>query len=118
GSLTPSITPEIAAGTKGENETGTGSPLVLGEDSTLKLREQELNKILKPEKTTKNENSGLINESKEQQGKLKWNLLIFILFLIALVVWVFWVNKELIKEKKAQAKKEEQQDDNIQDKLI
>ena len=53
------------------------------------------------------EKTGAINESKEQQGKLKLNLIIFILFLLAIIVWIFWVNRELIKERRAEADEED-----------
>lgn len=43
--------------------------------------------------------TGLIDEAKNSQSKLKLNLIIFILFLVALISWIFWVNRELIKEK-------------------
>jgi cbb3-type cytochrome oxidase subunit 3 len=50
--------------------------------------------------------TGLIDESREQQGKLKWNLIIFILFLVAVIAWIFWVNRELIKERREKNKEE------------
>jgi cbb3-type cytochrome oxidase subunit 3 len=57
--------------------------------------------------------SGLLNESQERQGKLRFNLVIFILFLLAVIVWIFWVNRELIKERREQ----EDNKDKNQDKL-
>ena len=50
-------------------------------------------------------NIGLINEDKEKQGKLNINLIIFIVFLLGVIVWIFWVNRELIKERRIHAKK-------------
>jgi hypothetical protein len=50
---------------------------------------------------------GLLNESEEQQGKLKLNLVIFILFLLAVIGWIFWVNRELIRERREQNEKDE-----------
>jgi hypothetical protein len=53
--------------------------------------------------------SGIINESRKLQSQLNLNLIVFILFLIAVIGWIFWVNRELIKEKQEQetkAKKE------------
>jgi hypothetical protein len=44
--------------------------------------------------------SGLINES--EQSQLGWNLVIFLAFLLAVIIWIVWVNRELIKEKKQQ----------------
>ena len=48
------------------------------------------------------EKTGLINEEKEQQSKLRLNLAIFIIFLLAVIAWIFWVNRELIKERREQ----------------
>lgn len=53
--------------------------------------------------------AGIINESEKSQSKLQLNLIIFILFLAAVVVWIFWVNRELIKERKDQETKEKEQ---------
>jgi hypothetical protein len=117
GSSTPSITPE-AATEENNGEAKKETPAVSEEGSTKQTVDQNLNKILQPENQAEKNNSGLINESKEQQSKVKWNLLIFLLFLIALIAWMFWVNRELIKEKKAQVKKDEKAENNIQDKLI
>jgi len=63
-----------------------------------------LDEILGEEQEIAEEQSGLINEDKERQGRLRWNLVIFILFLVAVIVWIFWVNRELIKEKQEQDK--------------
>ncbi|MCK5211774.1 hypothetical protein KAJ89_03665 [Candidatus Parcubacteria bacterium] len=64
----------------------------------------ELDKILSEKQEVAEEQSGLINEDKERQGRLRWNLVIFILFLVAVIIWIFWVNRELIKEKQEQGK--------------
>ncbi len=58
-------------------------------------------------------NIGLINEDKEKQGKLNFNLIIFIVFLLGIIAWIFWINRELIKERRVQAKKTQ---DAIEDK--
>jgi len=71
-----------------------------GEKSLEELA--ELEEILAIKIGTSTENTGLINESEEKQGKLKLNLVIFILFLVAVIVWIFWVNRELIKERREQ----------------
>jgi hypothetical protein len=44
--------------------------------------------------------TGILDESKQSQGRLQLNLIIFLVFLIAVIVWIFWVNRELIKERK------------------
>ena len=61
---------------------------------------------------------GLINEDKEKQSKLNWNILIFFLFLLAVIGWIFWVNKELIKEKQAKKTSEEEKSSDDEDKNI
>jgi hypothetical protein len=60
----------------------------------------ELEEILgyQPSTSTPAE-SGLIDEDKEKQSKVKLNLFVFFLFLAAIIIWIFWVNRELIKEK-------------------
>lgn len=69
--------------------------------------DSELDEILSEEPELNEEQGGLINEDKERQGRLRWNLVIFILFLVAVIVWIFWVNRELIKEKQEQNDKKE-----------
>lgn len=43
---------------------------------------------------------GLINENEQGQGGLKLNLIIFILFLVGVIAWLLWVNRELVKERR------------------
>jgi hypothetical protein len=50
---------------------------------------------------------GMINEGKQNQGRLKLNLVLFILFLLGVVGWLLWVNRELVKERRAQTEAEE-----------
>ena len=57
-------------------------------------------------KETKSD-QGMINEGKENQGRLKLDLILFILFLLGIVAWLLWVNRELIKERRAQTEAEE-----------
>ncbi|MCK5060957.1 hypothetical protein KAR28_00235 [Candidatus Parcubacteria bacterium] len=70
------------------------------EDSEVII--SELDEILSEQEEVVEGQSGLINEDEERQGRLHWNLAIFILFLIAIIIWIFWVNRELIKEKQEQ----------------
>ena len=53
----------------------------------------------------------MIDEDKTGQSKLKLNLVIFIAFLLGIIIWVFWVNKELIKERRAKYKDEDKNED-------
>jgi hypothetical protein len=43
--------------------------------------------------------TGLVTEKQESLGEIKFNLLIFIIFLMAVISWIIWVNRELVKEK-------------------
>jgi hypothetical protein len=67
------------------------------------LEENEIKELIKNSTSTKTVNTGTIDESNTQQSKIKLNLIIFILFLVAVIAWIFWVNRELIKEKNAQS---------------
>ncbi len=69
--------------------------------------DSDLNQFINSTSSEEQQESGLINEKKEDQGKIKSNLIIFILFLFAIIVWIFWVNRELIKEKEEEQKKKE-----------
>ena len=50
---------------------------------------------------------GLIDEGKLNQGKLKLSVVLFILFLVGVVAWLLWVNRELVKERRAQNEAED-----------
>jgi hypothetical protein len=66
----------------------------------------EIKEILNTPIEDQGETSGAINEDRENQGKLRLNLAIFIIFLLSVIVWIFWVNRELIKERQDKTKKE------------
>jgi len=70
------------------------------------VEDQEIQDIINQEVTTETAQTGLIDEGEEKQSKLNLNLIIFIIFLIGIITWIFWVNRELIKERRAQAKKD------------
>ena len=76
-------------------------------DSKEKITDDDIKKIIGEEITKEEADQGLINENKNKQGGLNLNLVIFITFLLGIIVWIFWVNKELIKERRAQAEKQE-----------
>lgn len=65
---------------------------------------EEIRDIINGSAADSGETSGAINEAKENQGKLRWNLAIFLLFLLAVIAWIFWVNRELIKERQNREK--------------
>lgn len=52
--------------------------------------------------------TGLINEGQVSQSKLKLSLVLFILFLVGVVGWLLWVNRELVKERRTQNKAEDE----------
>lgn len=60
------------------------------------------------EEKTAASGTGLINEGKLSQSKLKLSLVLFILFLVGVVAWLLWVNRELVKERRAQNKTEDE----------
>jgi hypothetical protein len=64
------------------------------------IKDQEVKKLLETKIKSTSTDTGLITESKKSQNKLQLNLIIFILFLIAVILWIFWVNRELIKERR------------------
>ncbi len=79
--------------TKGDNENNS------------ELTEKEINDILNKETSTSiEEETGVVTEDNDEQGK-SWSVFIFILFLVAVIGWIFWVNKELIKEKSKEEEK-------------
>lgn len=53
--------------------------------------------------------SALTAETGKEKGKFKVSLFIFLGFLLGIIAWIIWVNRELIKEKRA-AKTGESQD--------
>lgn len=78
----------------------------------------ELAKILEGDKPAVNGSSSLINESQEQQGKLKWNIIIFLFFLLAVIVWIIWMNREIKNEKKELSEEKVAAEGDAQDKLL
>lgn len=67
----------------------------------------DLKDILDAEKTPAEDiETGAVDENKSAQGKLRLNLIIFIIFLCLVIAWIFWVNRELIKERKEQNEKD------------
>jgi len=58
---------------------------------------------------------GMIDESRGNQSKLKLSMILFVLFLLGVVGWLLWVNRELVKERQAQNRPEEP---DKQDKLL
>lgn len=97
-----------------EEEIAGETEIVSGEEKTEektqsedKIADEEIQKIISEGIEREKPKEGLINEDKEKQSKLNLNLIIFIVFLLAVAGWIFWVNRELIKEKRKQAEKEE-----------
>lgn len=90
-----------------EEETARETEVVLAKEKTQaeeKIADEEIQKIIAEGIEKEKPKEGLINEDKEKQSKLNLNLIIFIVFLLAVAGWIFWVNRELIKEKRGQAK--------------
>lgn len=60
---------------------------------------KEVGSALQERQPGTSSNTGMVNENKEKQSKLKLNTIIFILFLLSAAGWIVWVNRELNKEK-------------------
>jgi hypothetical protein len=81
------------------------------EDTALEneqgITDEDINKLI---------GEGLNEESgaKSEEEKSKWSpsLIIFILFFAGVIGWIIWVNRELIKERRKQIKKDTNQEDN------
>ena len=59
-------------------------------------REKEiLDDILKDINNNSDIKDGLISENGESQSDLQWNLVIFLAFLVAVILWIIWVNREM-----------------------
>ncbi|PLX27254.1 hypothetical protein C0583_04445 [Candidatus Parcubacteria bacterium] len=77
------------------------------DEDTMNEEEDSIEKILNQDlENEEGETKGAVTELNDSQGKLGWNALVFVLFLVAVILWIFWVNRELIKEKKEQEEKE------------
>ncbi len=83
--------------------------VVVGEETDTSDLEAILNKEFEDKEKT---DTGIVSESKERLSKLRWNLFVFILFLVAVIAWIFWVNRELIKERQDE-NKENSDDDGL-----
>jgi len=102
--------------------------VVQEEDRTEeKITEDDIKGLIEEDLAEKEHKTGIVDESQAGQSKLNLNLIIFIAFLLGIVVWIFWVNRELIKERRAQQGKTESEEkpsqtpensDQTQDKLL
>jgi hypothetical protein len=82
------------------------------EETKIKIEKNEINKILEEIKgtsTAEKTAQGSIDETKQSQSKTKLNLIIFLVFLVGVIAWIFWVNRELVKERKEQEKMNDQE---------
>jgi hypothetical protein len=92
-------------------------------NNNINLKEEQVENLIKKEMETKvfdidekkdflqilNEQSAKNNANdsattttnNKEQKTFNWNLIIFISFIIAVIVWIIWVNREISKEKKA-----------------
>ncbi len=76
---------------------------------------EEIKSLIATDTAAQVKTGGMIDEGRTSQGKLKLSMAIFVLFLVGVVGWLLWVNRELIKERQAQNELEEK---NKQDKLL
>lgn len=64
------------------------------------ISDEDIKKIIKDDVSEENVSSGVINQDKKHINELNWGLIIFISFLLGVIMWIFWINKELVKESK------------------
>ncbi len=57
----------------------------------------------------KNEQATSAQAADTQANRTKINLVIFLVFLVGVIAWIFWVNRELVKERQAQKEKDDEQ---------
>ena len=67
-----------------------------------KLALEKTKGLAKAEPENSKSDSGMVNEEKQSQGRLKFSIILFILFLLGVVAWLLWVNRELVKERREQ----------------
>lgn len=66
-------------------------------------KDDDLEKILNEVNSQENASgTGQMDENRNSQSRLKLNIFIFVLFLVGIIVWIVWVNKEMIRERKNQ----------------
>ncbi len=75
------------------------------EKQTEAVSDNDIKNLINEKIEKGKEDSGLIDEDKTGQSKLRLNLIIFIAFLLGIIIWIFWVNKELIKERRVKQEK-------------
>ena len=63
-----------------------------------KSEEEILDNILKEISEDISAEVGAISENGEKQSDLQWNLVIFLAFLVAVILWIIWVNREIKDE--------------------
>jgi len=66
--------------------------------TTIEKEKSQLDDILKEINRKNPEDIGAITENGQRQDDLKWNLIIFLAFLLAVIFWIAWVNKEIKEE--------------------
>lgn len=105
----PEIIPEPVIEPIPEETEKTIEPSPEEVDISDEAVSEEIQDIISPTEE-QGEDTGLIDEGKESQSKLQLNLIIFLLFLAAVIAWIFWVNRELIKERREQGKEKDKKD--------
>ena len=104
----PAITPSAVEDKNEKSEPESTSSQTIDENNDLiNLEDVQFNDT---------ENSSEADGGVGSKSKLRWNLAIFLLFLFAVIGWIFWVNHELSKEKELAVKKDELNKKNVLDK--
>jgi hypothetical protein len=79
-------------------------------ENKINAARENANSLAESDKNQSKDGQGMINEGRENQSRLRVSLVIFILFLIGVVAWLIWVNRELVKERQTQNQTEDQKD--------
>ncbi len=77
-----------------------------------KAASEKVSGLIGEDRANSENDGGMVNEDKQNQGRLKLSVILFILFLVGVVAWLLWVNRELVKERRAQNEAEEKAKDN------
>jgi len=106
-SVKAAVTPQVSSisevqGVKEEEEKEVSKP-EKKEEEMKPAGKSDIEKILDEIKTDKEESKDAeATTSQLIQSSTKLNIAIFVIFLVGVVGWIFWVNRELVKERKEQ----------------
>jgi hypothetical protein len=108
--VAPKVAPKVNVKPATPAPSATSTAATSTKDQTV--TNEDIQKILNNKNiTTSANNSDAVDENKAGQDQSKWNIVIFVLFLVGVIAWILWVNRELIKEKKNKKEDDEENKD-------